>query len=569
MDGSVPLRLWYVGIQVVSAAVLAVTGYLVYTRPDTHHRREFVAYAVVQTGWLLVATAKFLSGAPELKYALSLLTDLLAVGAIATLGYFATAYTNRSMSPRRPRNALFLCWLVVAVGGILTQPVFGLQYASVVYRQEPTAYLAVTPGPAYLLNGAVAAVVVLVSLVYLARLFVSSAHRPTSSVLLLVAAAVASLLPHAVSTLNAVPLLPGYDSTVFGIVPLTVLLAYTVFFRGELDLAPMARADIVDEIDDVLFGLDDAGRVVDYNAAAEPLLPVDVDTPVGTALSALLPGLDAELSLPDAGSDVTATYSTVVDGRRTHYAVSVSPIVERGTVAGYTVVLRDVTAVERSSRELARQNDQLERFASTVAHDLRNPLQVADGAATLVSGQLRTADTANAAAAADHMDRVTDALGRIDDRLDELQTLATHATSVTETEAVDFEGVVRTAWRDGNTAGMTLDVAEAGTIEAGRGRLASVFEQLVRHSRDRDAARVEVALTDSGFTYRDDGRRVPGADPDEARHSDTASAPPTGLGLEIVRTQVESQGWAVDIEGTDSGTAFVVTGAETTVGVTG
>ena len=570
MNGSVPLKLWYVSIQLVSAATLTLAGYLVYTRPDAHHRREFVAYVGVQTAWLLVATAKFLAGPLVLKYALSLLTDLLAVGAIASLGYFATAYTNHSTSPRRPQNALFLGWLVVAVGGILTQPVFGLQYTSVAYRQEPTAYLAVTPGPTYLLNGAVAAVVVLVSLVYLARLFVSSTHRPTSSVLLLVAAAVASLLPHAISTLNAVPLLPGYDSTVFGIVPLTVILAYTVFFRGELDLAPMARADIVDEIDDVLFGLDDAGRVVDYNAAAEPLLPDDVDTPVGTALSALLPDLAAEVSLPEAGGDdVAATYSTVVDGRQTHYAVSISPIVERGTVAGYTVVLRDVTAVERSSRELERQNDQLERFASTVAHDLRNPLQVADGAATLVTGQLRTAETVGTAAAADHMDRVTDALGRIDDRLDELQTLATHAKSVTETESLDFEQAVRAAWEEVDTEGMALDVSDGGRIEAERGRLASVLEQLTRQSRERGAARIEVELTESGFTYRDDGREVPGPDPDAAFHSDTTTVPKTGLGLEIVRTQVESQGWTIDSEAADGGTAFVVTGAETTVEVRG
>ncbi|WP_262177275.1 histidine kinase N-terminal 7TM domain-containing protein [Haloarcula laminariae] len=570
MDGTVPLRLWYVGVQVVSAVVLAVTAYLVYTRPDAHHRREFTAYVAVQIAWLLVATAQFLAGTTGLKHALSLGTDLLAVGAIATLGYFATAYTNRSTSPRRPRNALFLGWVVVAVGGILTQPVFGLQYAAVATRTEPTAYLAITPGPMYLLNEVGAVVVVVVSLGYLARLFVSSTHRPTSSVLLLVAAAAASLLPNAVSTLAAVPLLPGYDPTVFGIVPLTVVLAYTVFFRGELDLAPMARTEIADEIDDALFGLDDAGRVIDYNAAAEPLLPDDVDTPVGRALSALLPGLAAEMSLPEAGDDdVSATYSTVVDGSQTHYAVSVSPIVERGTVAGYAVVLRDVTAVERSSRELSRQNDQLERFASTVAHDLRNPLQVADGAATLVSGQLRTAGTADAAAAADHMDRVTDSLGQIDDRLDELQTLARHATSVTETEPVEFGTAVRAAWDGVDTPGMTLDVPADGTIQAERGRLASVLEQLVRHSRDRDAARVEAALTGTGFTYRDDGRQVPCADPDDAFRSDTTTAQAGGLGLEIVRTQVESQGWTVAIERMDGDTVFVITGGETTVGVRG
>ena len=96
---------------------------------------------------------EFLVANPGVRYGLSPVTDLLAVATVVTLGYFATVYTNRSTSPRRPQNALLLGWTAVAVGGILTQPVFGLQYASVTYRQEPTARLAMTPGPLYLQIG--------------------------------------------------------------------------------------------------------------------------------------------------------------------------------------------------------------------------------------------------------------------------------------------------------------------------------------------------------------------------------------------------------------------------------
>ncbi|MFC6758178.1 MULTISPECIES: sensor histidine kinase [Haloarcula] len=113
---------------------------------------------------------------------------------------------------------------------------------------------------------------------------------------------------------------------------------------------------------------------------------------------------------------------------------------------------------------------------------------------------------------------------------------------------------------------MTLDVRAGGTIEAERGRLASVLEQLVRHSRERAAARVAVTLTESGFTYRDDGRLIPAAEHTEVFDSDTTTTGQgVGLGLEIVRTQVESQGWSISVEQAGERTAFVVTGAETTV----
>jgi len=563
MGSSVPLQLWYVGFQIASALVVAITGYLVATRTDSHDRGPFIGYMAMQAGWLVVSAAKLLIREPAAKYALSLVADLLAVGAVAALGYFATLYTNRSTSPRRPRNALFLGWVAVAVGGVVTQPWLGLQYRAVSYQAAPVAYLGVEPGPIYLLNSTMAVVVVVVSFVYLAQLFVSSAHRPSGSLVLLAAAVLASLLPNAVSTLARVPVLPGYDYSVFGSVPLTVVLAYTVFFRGELDLAPMARNEIVDHIDDALFGLDDTGRVVDYNAAAASLLPADAGPPVGEPLSTLLPGLAAELSLPAAGDgDVSVTYSTVRDGERTHYAVSVSPIVERDTVAGHTVVVRDVTELEASKRELERQNEQLDAFASTVAHDLQNPLQVADGASTLLSRQLRATD-GGAPAAADRLDRVGDAIARIDTRLDELETLAKHAQSVTETRSVDFGAAVRSAWDRGERR---LTVVRDGTIEAEPGRLDSIFEQLVRYSAERDVAHVEVELTETGFTYTDDGRRIPDGEREGVFDSETTTAVDSvGLGLEIVRTQVEAQGWRVDIESSARGSEFVVTGAATSV----
>jgi signal transduction histidine kinase len=45
--------------------------------------------------------------------------------------------------------------------------------------------------------------------------------------------------------------------------------------------------------------------------------------------------------------------------------------------------------------------------------------------------------------------------------------------------------------------------------------------------------------------------------------SETTTGPDIGLALQIVRTQVESQGWRVAVDSAEGGTTFRVTGAET------
>jgi len=564
MLGSLPLVYWYVSLHGVSVLILTITSYVVYAQTDAHHRSAFVAYLLFGCCWLAAAVAQLFAGSPEVTSALSLAADAFGLFSVAAIGYFATVYTDRSTSLRKPQNAAWLAWVVLGTAGIVTQPLLGLQYESTTYREEPFAYLAIEPGPAYLLSVAVTMVVLAVSIGYLARLFVESHHRPSSSVVVLVGATVLSLVPNALSTQTVVPVLPGYDYTVLGIVPLGVVLAYVVFFRGELDLAPMARNEVVDEIDDALFGLDDAERIIDYNAAARAVLPPDTGDPVGMPLTALLSELEPYLRNPDGTDDALATYTTVTDGTRTHYSVSVSTISERGVVAGYTVILRDVTASETARRELRRQNDQLESFASTVAHDLRNPLQVADGTTTLLAERLRSGGETTPAA--DHLDRVDEAVSRMDAVLGELQTLAEHAQSVTETESVAFAETVRDCWRTATAGEMTLIVPADGTIEAEPNRLENILESLFRRSADGGGATVRVGLTAGGFTYTDDGLDIP---TDRGRavfaYDPMTGVDEVGLGLKIVRTQAESQGWTVTAEPSDGGTTFVVSGAETTL----
>jgi len=127
----------------------------------------------------------------------------------------------------------------------------------------------------------------------------------------------------------------------------------------------------------------------------------------------------------------------------------------------------------RREQELSRQNRRLDEFASVVSHDLRNPLTVAEGNLELVQSEIDD----------DRLDRVADALGRMDELIDNLLTLARYGRTVDEVAPVDLRSIAESAWATTNTerARLRFD-GDPGTVEADESRLTQVFENLFRNS---------------------------------------------------------------------------------------
>jgi len=251
-------------------------------------------------------------------------------------------------------------------------------------------------------------------------------------------------------------------------------------------------------------------------------------------------------------------------------------------------------------RELARQNRRLDEFASVVSHDLRNPLTVASGNLELV--QMDHDD--------DRLDRVGDALARMDELIDDLLTLARYGRTVDDVEVVDLRSVAENAWTTTTTehARLRFD-GDPGTVEADESRLAQVFENLFRNSVEHGASEapttngpsdldstggpstgvpaagdesadfrrgghggpdasvtITVGRTDDGFYVEDDGAGIPEAEHEKAFETGYSTDPDgTGFGLNIVRTIAEAHGWRVDVTEASSGGArfeFTTAGVE-------
>ncbi|SEH43967.1 PAS domain S-box-containing protein [Halopenitus malekzadehii] len=250
----------------------------------------------------------------------------------------------------------------------------------------------------------------------------------------------------------------------------------------------------------------------------------------------------------------------------------------------FTGIVRDITDRKRRERELRRRKDRLDEFADVLAHDIRNPLSVAQGYTEL--------------AREDHdapeLDRVADSLGRIEELIDDLLALSKEGALIGETAPVDLADCVRESWDGVDTGDAELRIeTPLGTIDADRSRLRDLLENLLRNSVEhsstspRSNARgnsvehsgapvtITVGLlsgseatgetphesadrTPDGFYLADDGPGIPDSIREEIfdRGYSTRDGG-TGYGLAIVRGIAEAHGWTVSLaphEKPESGT---------------
>lgn len=266
-----------------------------------------------------------------------------------------------------------------------------------------------------------------------------------------------------------------------------------------------------------------------------------------------------------------------------HYEGQISPLPREGMETDAAMmVARDVT--ERIEREetLERQNERLSEFASVVSHDLRNPLEAANG--FLQVGQERMEGDSEA------FERVQNSLDRMEAIIDDLLTLAQEGADVSEVRPVDLSALARSAWTALDTdSGTTLTVGSLPTVEADREGLRRVLENLFRNAIEHGGEDVSVEITPIrtddpsydvldapddiegnggkpapgagefvGFAVADDG---PGIDPSE--QSDvfdtgyTTTRDGTGFGLSIVRRIAQAHGWSVSVQnGAEGGACF-------------
>ena len=239
-----------------------------------------------------------------------------------------------------------------------------------------------------------------------------------------------------------------------------------------------------------------------------------------------------------------------------------------GTAVGFLVGANDVRAVarareiravnrklEQANSELERQNDRLESFASMLAHELRNPLNIAQ---LYLPGVSDGDESALAEVQAAH--------DRIEEMIEILLVTARKVESDADAEeTVALADVATAAWEDIYTQHASLSVETDLTVRANSVHLRHLLENLFKNSIEHGGEDVTVTVGSlpTGFYVADDGRGIPAENRGDVFDAGYTTGG-IGFGLTFVSRIVEMYDWNCEIvESEDGGARFEFTGVTT------
>jgi PAS domain S-box-containing protein len=315
--------------------------------------------------------------------------------------------------------------------------------------------------------------------------------------------------------------------------------------------------DVVAAVDDVVYALDDRGRfelvnetitdLTGYTQAellGEHVGIIKTDEIVAAAEDSLRSLLNGEAGQTTFEFPLQHKQGTTVPCED-HMTVLYD---DDGGFAGTAGVIRDVSEQQERERELERQNARLERFASTVSHDLRNPLKMAASNLQMAQHEVES----------DLLDDVAAAHERMAELIEDLLALARQGQAVDETEPLSVAAVAVEAWDHIDAPEATLRVDSDETVDADRQRLLQAFENLFRNAVEHagDDVTIRVYPTDEGFVVADDGPGIPDDEREAVfEYGYTTTATGTGLGLAIVQEVLNAHGWEIALSESAAGGA--------------
>nr|WP_170972388.1 histidine kinase N-terminal 7TM domain-containing protein [Natronorubrum halophilum] len=345
----------------------------------------------------------------------------------------------------------------------------------------------------------------------------------------------------------------------------TGIVFYLLIFRFNLlDPVPIARDIAIEELEHGFMVLDTDGQIVDVNRSLAAMSERSPAALVGARVATVYGDHPEFIEMVESETDSNRDFTAQYDDELRHFSVDVSKVYAgNDRFVGRVVLARDVTTDRRREQRLReqtellrQQNERLDKFASIVSHDLRNPLTVATGFLELEREQ-RTSR---------NLEVIDGALDRMDEIIEDVLTISRQTTEAIDAEPIDFESVATAAWTMTGTGDADVRFESSRRLVADRSRLKQLLENLFRNAIEHggDDATVTVGSLPDGFYVEDDGPGIP-ADKLEAVFDEGYSTlgSGTGFGLAIVRAIADAHGWSVRAtEGSTGGARFEITGAD-------
>lgn len=302
--------------------------------------------------------------------------------------------------------------------------------------------------------------------------------------------------------------------------------------------------EIYDRVTDAFFGLNTEWEFTYVNSQAEAVLEQRAEELVGTSIWEAFPDI-RDSTFQAKYEEAMETQSPVVFEEYYEPLDAWFEVRAYPSETGLSVYFRDVTERKHREHALKRQNKRLESFASMLAHELRNPLNIAQiYASQAVDGE-----------AADHLEA---ALDRMEDMIDILLVTARGSDSVIDWKPIRLTEIATEVWEDvaANESDTDLVCDGERTVHADRTHLQHLFLNLFENAIEHGGTdvTVRVGTLADGFYVEDDGPGISETDQDAVfAPGHTTEDTGIGLGLTFVAQLAETYGWDYTLTESDAG----------------
>lgn len=208
--------------------------------------------------------------------------------------------------------------------------------------------------------------------------------------------------------------------------------------------------------------------------------------------------------------------------------------------------MSDSEKVEELEIELEKKRGRLEEFSSIVSHDLRNPLNLAQGYLELAQESGDEKD----------FKEVKKSLDRMEEIIEHVLFMARKPEKIEE-EEVDLKEVFESAWRDVGPEGGSYNV-ESHKIKADRASLKEMLKKMISNSLAHNEKDIRIRLggLEKGFYFEDNGNGIDsGLDQKVFDYGFSTDEEGTGFGLSVVKRIAEAHGWSYEVKDSESGGA--------------
>jgi len=525
--GSSPAFLTYVAAYALAAIGCSVGLYRATRIEDRDTRRGMVGLLLCSGGWATLELG-FLLTPGTLGYAFYLGSLVIGLATVGAWLYFCSAYTGRSFHRNRPYRVAAACVYLAIVTVKLTNPLHGLYFATE-FVADPFPHLAIMHGVFHWVVTGLSYALVTVGFFMLFELFLEADYdtRPLGILVGITA------LPAALDIV-------GYASDALLDInhePLGVAL----FALGVLYVFDEAflAVQLTDGVDDAVVYLDDDGHIQESNGEAQRHFPA-LSGSRGQRLDAVLPAVTEILETDGRVLERTR------NGETEYFLVSDTSFSLGQVDIGRMLVFTDVTDSERRRRELDRQNEQLEGFATAIRHELLNTLQIITGRVSVAGDALNRGDIA---LAKESLQSTSETADRMSEIVNGLATLARHGQTIDETTPVDLQPVVEGAWKRADTDGLTMTADVGGQVVADPTRLRDLFESGFTFAAHNGASTVAVAREADEIVITDDGTPA-GETASEAFFEYGGAIPDAEAGMTLpnLRMLARTHGWDVSLD---------------------